>query len=181
VTVRRYSWAALAIILVGALVAGWGSSGPRTDEERAKAIEATIKCPICRSQSVETSSTQTSIDIRNTIRLRLSQGKTSDQIRQELARIYGDDIQLTPPASGVAGLVWVLPVAAFIVAIGGLALAFRHWRRPVTASATAADVDLVDRALHDRLDEPDDPAGHDEPDDPGEGDAPDPPEPGGTS
>jgi cytochrome c-type biogenesis protein CcmH len=167
VTVRRYSWAALAVILVGALIAGWGSGGPRTDEERAKAIEATIKCPICRSQSVETSSTQTSIDIRNTIRLRLSQGKTSDQIRQELAVRYGDDIQLIPPASGVAGLVWVLPVAAFIVALGGLALAFRHWRRPVTASATAADVDLVERALHDQAD-PSDGDGDGPPDEPDE-------------
>ena len=118
----------------------------------------------------------------NTIRLRLSQGKTPDQIRQELAVRYGDDIQLIPPASGVAGLVWVLPVAAFIVALGGLALAFRHWRRPVTASATAADVDLVDRALHEQVDQhSDDEAEGTAPDEGPDGSSEPPADPDGPS
>jgi cytochrome c-type biogenesis protein CcmH len=153
-TVRRYSWAAMALILVGALVAGWGSGGPRTDEERARAIEASVKCPVCRSQAVETSNAQVSVNIRADIRSRLAKGESPDQIRAALAATYGDDIQLNPPASGVAGLVWVLPVAAFIVAVGGLALAFRHWRQPLAASATADDIDLVDRALRDADDPP---------------------------
>ncbi len=33
------------------------------------------------------------------------------------------------------------------MALGGLALAFRHWRRPVTASASDADAELVEAAL----------------------------------
>ncbi len=137
----------MAILLVGALIAGWGSGGARTDQERARAIEASVKCPICRSQSVETSETQISIDIRTEIRREIDQGRSDDQIRSALAVKYGEDIQLNPPASGLAGLVWVLPVAAFIVAIGGLALAFRQWRGPVTASASAADTELVASAL----------------------------------
>lgn len=145
-TLRRYSWLAMAVVLAAALVAGWGSGGPRTDEERARAIEATVKCPICRSQSVQTSETQISADIRAVIRRRLAAGQSDDQIRAALAEQYGQDIQLNPPASGVAGLVWVLPVAAFVVALGGLALAFRHWRRPVTASASDADAELVEAA-----------------------------------
>ena len=149
-TLRRYSWLAMAVLLVGALIAGSGSGGPRTDDERARAIEATVKCPLCRSQSVETSETQISVDIRADIRRRLSLGQSDDQIRQALSEHYGQDIQLIPPASGVAGLVWVLPVAAFIVALGGLALAFRHWRRPVTASASDADTELVEAAMREQ-------------------------------
>jgi len=147
VTIRRYSWLAMAIVLAAALIAGWGSGSPRTDEERARSIEATVKCPICRSQSVATSETQISVDIRAVIRRQLAAGRTDDQIRAALAQQYGQDIQLNPPASGLAGLVWVLPVAAFVVALGGLALAFRHWRRPVTASASDADTELVEAAL----------------------------------
>lgn len=146
-TLRRYSWLAMAVVLAAALVAGSGSRGPRTDEERARAIEATVKCPICRSQSVATSGTQISVDIRAVIRRRLAAGQSDDQVRAALAQQYGQDIQLNPPASGIAGLVWALPVAAFVVALGGLALAFRHWRRPVTASASDADAELVEAAL----------------------------------
>ncbi len=75
-------------------------------------------------------------------------GQSRSLIEQELRDRYGTDILLRPPASGVAGLVWVLPVVAFVLAFVGIAFAFRRWRVS-GAAVTDADRELVARALPD--------------------------------
>jgi len=59
-------------------------------------------------------------------------------------------VQLTPKASGVEGLVWILPVVVLVVALAGISAAFARWRRMPGTAATAADRDLVDRAMEGR-------------------------------
>jgi len=54
---------------------------------------------------------------------------------------------LKPEASGVGALVWILPVSALLLAGGGLALAFRRWRRQPAMAATDEDRALVEAAL----------------------------------
>jgi cytochrome c-type biogenesis protein CcmH/NrfF len=48
----------------------------------------------------------------------------------------------------VAGLVWVIPVVAVVIAGVGLWFAFRRWREQPTVHASAADRALVEAALH---------------------------------
>ena len=67
--------------------------------------------------------------------------RATTQIRDELAAAYGEQVLLTPGSSGVAGLVWVLPVVALVLALAGagvrvLALA-GHGRRSTPATPTA--------------------------------------------
>ena len=57
---------------------------------------------------------------------------------------------LQPAGSGLGALVWALPVAALLLAAGGLALAFRRWRRDVPEAVTEDDRELVERARADR-------------------------------
>jgi cytochrome c-type biogenesis protein CcmH/NrfF len=52
-----------------------------------------------------------------------------------------------PRASGLDALVWALPVAVFVCATAGLAVAFRRWRRAADTVPTDADRALVDAAL----------------------------------
>jgi len=85
--------------------------------------------------------------IRDEIRSRIQQGQTDAQIKGYLVSRFGPDILLTPPASGVSSLVWILPVAAFICAIGGLTVAFRRWRGRAGVHPSAEDELLVERAL----------------------------------
>ncbi|MGZ4729656.1 MAG: hypothetical protein ACXWB2_18220, partial [Acidimicrobiales bacterium] len=44
-------------------------------------------------------------------------------------------------------IVWILPVVVFVVAIAAMAAAFRRWRLRSDVHATAADRELVGRAL----------------------------------
>jgi cytochrome c-type biogenesis protein CcmH len=127
---RLVSWVAIAIIAVGSLAYGTIDGRPSDDTaDRVHAIASTIRCPQCRSQSAADSDASTAKAVRTEIAERVEAGQSASEIRAYFASRYGDEILLTPPASGLGSLVWVLPVAAFVSAAGGLALAFRRWRR----------------------------------------------------
>jgi cytochrome c-type biogenesis protein CcmH len=119
----------MAVVLVSAMWVGTHRNGPKSDEQRAIALEQTIKCPVCRGQSVAESDSEASKAIRTEIVRRISVGESDADIRNYFAQTLGGDILLRPASSGFAGLVWVLPVAGFVLAASGIALAFFRWRR----------------------------------------------------
>ena len=125
----KLSYALMAVVLAVALVIGSRPSGPTNPLDRAHSLEQTIKCPTCRGQSVAESDAPASKAIRTDIAERIAQGQSDDQIRDFFASKFGDDIILRPKSSGVGGLVWVLPVAALVLAASGLGFAFWRWRR----------------------------------------------------
>jgi cytochrome c-type biogenesis protein CcmH len=145
--VRKWlPWAVLAALVVVALaVAGTRSSGTRTPEQRAASIASEVRCPVCEGQSAEVSDAPAAAAVRSFILQQVKAGQSTGAIERELEDRYGSDILLRPPASGVAGLVWVLPVVAIVVAAGGLAAAFRRWRSMTAEPATDADRARVER------------------------------------
>lgn len=128
--IRRWaSWVVLLVVVVGALVVGVTDTGARTEEERIESIASSVRCPTCRGQSVADSDAIAAENVRREIARRVGEGESDDEIRDALAARFGDGIILTPSRSGITGLVWVLPVAGFVVALAGLVFAFRRWRR----------------------------------------------------
>jgi cytochrome c-type biogenesis protein CcmH/NrfF len=81
-------------------------------------------------------------------------GESAASIKAHYIGTYGEWINLRPEASGVGAVVWVLPVGALVLAAGGLALAFRRWRRQPAMTATDDDRALVAAALANRKEEP---------------------------
>ena len=136
---RWPSWLALGVIVVGlvALAASRGT-GPRNNLERRDAIARTLKCPVCAGESVYESRVPIALAIKEAISRDLVAGQTDDQIRTDVSATF-PGTQLTPPSSGIASLVWVLPVVAFGLAVGGLAAAFRRWH--VAAAGEISDDD----------------------------------------
>jgi len=143
----RWPWILLVALLAGGLVvAAIGDGGARTTAERARGIAESIKCPTCQGQSVADSEAPAARAIRTEIGRRLEAGETDAQIRDYIAGIYGEDSLLTPPRDGVAGLVWFLPVAGFVGAVGALVLVFRGWRTPDDVAVSDEDRELVAQA-----------------------------------
>jgi cytochrome c-type biogenesis protein CcmH len=140
----------MAAVLAGALTIGvTRAGGARTNEERVEAIAKTIKCPVCRSESVFDSKADASQNIRDEIARQVAAGRTDDQIRAFINDRFQDQgLLLVPPQSGVDSLVWVLPVVALVLAGGGLAVAFRRWRLAPDTVPTDDDRALVDAARH---------------------------------
>jgi cytochrome c-type biogenesis protein CcmH len=125
----KISYSLMAIVLIGALWAGTHRNGVQTNEERAQALQQTIMCPVCRGQSVAESESPAANDIRIEITRRVSEGQSNAEIRDYFAQKLGADVLLRPTSKGFAGLVWVLPVAGFVLAASGIAFAFVRWRR----------------------------------------------------
>jgi cytochrome c-type biogenesis protein CcmH len=132
----------MAVVVVVTLVVANGATGARTNAERVDAIAKTIKCPTCSGESVFTSQADAAEDIRTEIARQVSAGRADDQVRGYFAERIGEQYILTPSASGIGALTWVLPVVVLVVAIAGLAYAFARWRRQL-----AGVPDDDDRAL----------------------------------
>jgi cytochrome c-type biogenesis protein CcmH len=144
---RRVGWIAiLAVVVVAFTRNAVEPPAPRTTRERVHAIAKTLRCPVCKSQSVADSDVAAARAIREELTRRIDDGQTDEMARDAIAANYGDDIVLVPPRSGVAGLVWTLPVIGLTVALLGLASAFRRWRRRPDGPVTDADRQLVERA-----------------------------------
>ena len=145
---RRWSWLIIFALVVVALVRNEVAAGPsRTADERVQAIASQMKCPVCKSQSVANSDSPAAKAIKVEVSRRVALGEADGEIRAAIASTYGSDVQLTPSASGFAGLVWILPVVALVVALAVLSGTFARWRRSVGSSASAADQSLVADAL----------------------------------
>jgi len=148
---RRWSWLCIvALVLVALVRAGLSDGPPRTSEERVRDIAATIKCPTCRSQSVAGSDSAAARAIRNEIARRVDDGESADEIRAVIAANYGDEVLLTPPRSGLAGIVWALPVAALVLGLAAVSAAFARWRRAAPPELSETDRALVASALAER-------------------------------
>ena len=143
-------WAVLAVVVVALLAMGASrASGPRTQSERIDGVARTIRCPTCAGESVFESNSAAAENIRNEVARQVAAGRTDNEIRRFLADRYGDDVLLVPAATGVGAMVWVLPVMVAVMAVVGLVLAFRRWRRDDEPEGDVTDEDraLVEAAL----------------------------------
>ena len=146
--VRRWvPWVALAVVVVTCLsVAAFGSRSAPTAQDRVNDIARTVKCPQCSGESVLESNAPSAREIKVESATQVQQGRSDEEIRTYFASRY-DDILLTPPASGISLVVWVLPVVALAVGVAALVIAFRRWGGESGPSATDADRARVAEAL----------------------------------
>lgn len=141
------AWIGVVVVVAVALLVGAPSDGPPSGPaERTYALARTIKCPQCVSQSVAESDVAISREIRLDIASRIEAGETDQQIRDAYVAAYGQEVLLSPPTSGSAAVVWVLPVLVLAAGVVGVVVVLRrHGSEPV-ATATAEDHELVARA-----------------------------------
>ena len=148
---RRWRLGLVWLAMVAALGAAFGydalaSHHRQSLDQQVAAIANQVRCPSCEDETAENSATQTAAAVRAAIRQRLLAGQSQAQIEAYLESRYGPGILLRPPAGGLSGLVWVLPVAAAVAALAGLAVAFRRWRPSPAAPLSDEERALLDRA-----------------------------------
>lgn len=147
-------WILMGVVIALALFVGTRPDDtPRTNEDRAQALADGLKCPTCRSQSVADSDAPVSKEIRAEITRRVESGESDEAIRAYLVGRFGDDVVLTPAATGVTGLVWVLPVVLLVAGGVALGFAFRRWRRRSPVAVTDEDRALVEEVRRSRAQE----------------------------
>ena len=142
-------WSVLALVLVALLTIGvTRGSGPNTPQDRIDSISKQLACPTCDGESIYESRAPAAESIRQEIARRVNEGIRSDEeIIAAIDSVQPTSIILTPKSSGFEALVWVLPIAVLILALAGLAVAFRRWRGEIDTVPTDEDRELVAAAL----------------------------------
>ncbi len=134
------------LVLVIALAVGRGRSAPETITSRADRIASEIRCPVCQGLSVRASKSAGARAIYAEITRQVETGERDEDIRAFLVDRYGTSELLRPSATGVGAIVWIAPVAAFLLGAAVLVRVFSRTRRRLSLS-TAEDRALVDAAL----------------------------------
>lgn len=80
-------------------------------EQRAMQLFTEVKCLVCSGQSIESSSTEFSTEMRKLIREKITEGKSDEEVRTELVQEFGDDVLLSSQKNSI---LWLLTLV-FIV------------------------------------------------------------------
>lgn len=117
-------------VVLGFLLAGvvaWGLiAGEAGEEDRAAALGARIRCPVCQGESIADSPAGYARDMMAFVEERIAAGWSDEQILDHLEQRFAG-IRLDPPWAGRTLLLWLAPLA---VAGAGATLVVRRLRRP---------------------------------------------------
>ena len=93
----------------------------------------TILCDCgCHPQSVHACACGRAAQMRGEIRALIEKGMTGEEVVASYVERSGEQIRITPEATGFNLLAWLGPLVGLFVAVGGLTLLLRRWagRRP---------------------------------------------------
>jgi cytochrome c-type biogenesis protein CcmH len=112
-------------------------------EQRAEAIGRQLRCPVCKTESIEESDADFTKDLRKVVREQVAAGKTNQQILDFMHDRYGDFILLRPPFSSSTWALWLAPPALLILG-GVLALSITRRRRTTDETAPLTDAEQAE-------------------------------------
>jgi cytochrome c-type biogenesis protein CcmH len=152
--------AALAIVAVALLLPAAGaqaSSGTPANHAAPKTtlpdVEDEVMCPVCGTALNLSFSPQADRE-RAFIQREINEGKTKEQIKDDLVEQYGTNVLAEPPKSGFDLTAWLVPGLAILIAAVAIALGLWRWRRAGRRreAAAAAPDDTLDQSERERLD-----------------------------
>lgn len=119
-------------------------------EARARAISATIRCVLCRNQSIDESNAPIAATMRVIIRERLTAGESDEEVVAFLVDRFGNFVLLNPPVQPSTYLLWGAPALLLLAAVLGFS---RLWsrRNGPEVPGDAAPISEEDRALVEKL------------------------------
>lgn len=114
-------------------------------EARARAISATLRCPVCQGESIDDSNAPISRDLRIAVRDRLLAGDDDAAVVDYIVMRYGEFVLFKPRAQGSSLILWLAGPAMLLLG-AGIALAANR-KRAVAAEAEAlTDADKAELA-----------------------------------
>ncbi len=123
---RHAAWiSGVILILLLVLPAAAQEATPSDDE--VNAIAKQIYCPVCENTPLDVCPTKACVQWRETIRLKLAEGWSAEEIKQYFVAQYGDRVLATPPARGLNWLVYIFPPLALALGVYLLARTLRSW------------------------------------------------------
>lgn len=124
-TLRSFTLFAVALVAFGVLAVVMRTEAPSA-AARIAHLESIVRCPSCEDLSVAQSNATSAIAVRHQIAREVRDGRSDQQILSGIEGVYGTQILLSPKASGLGLLLYVVPLA---LAVGLVLLVWRLRRR----------------------------------------------------
>lgn len=139
------------VILASLVAAGLLTAGPAS-VDRGEALAGRLRCPVCQSESVADSPSETARAMRERVDELIAAGLSDADIEQHFVDRYGEWILLDPPPGPRTWALWALPLAGLA---GGVLAVWRLWGGRRIAEPTPDQRAIVAEALaeHDRVED----------------------------
>lgn len=122
---RTVLLAAAALAFVAATTALAAAAAPKASLAE---IEAEVMCPICGTLLELSNSPQAEQEKAFIARL-IAQGRSTQQIKDELVAQYGKRVLAVPDESGFDLSAYLVPIFALVIAVIALAAGLVRWRK----------------------------------------------------
>ena len=110
-------------------------------EARMMVIAEELRCLVCQNETIAASHADLAIDLKNQIRIKLTQGQSQKQILDFMVDRYGDFVLYRPPLKTTTVLLWLGPFTLLAIAVLTLVLNVRRRKRSAQPAALSdADV-----------------------------------------
>jgi len=86
-------------------------------ENKVYDISNELMCPVCQGQTVAESNSQLALSMKEVVRIKVSEGKSKEEILDYFILQYGDTILAKPPIRGFNLLLWILPPGILVLSI----------------------------------------------------------------
>lgn len=106
--------------------------------ERYRDITASLRCPKCDAQAIDSSNSPVAADMRERVATLLHDGRSDQEILIFMVDRFGEFVLYNPRLDGRTWVLWALPL--MLVFIGGLIVAaFARIRKHTQARALSAE------------------------------------------
>ena len=118
-------------------------------EARARAISATLRCPVCQGENIDESNAPVARSLRLVVRERLVAGDTDAAVVAYVTDRFGEFVLFDPPKTGANLILWLAGPVMLVAGLGIAALTLRRRRAPVADGLTAEEQARLDVLLKD--------------------------------
>ena len=121
------------------------SMAAQTDEalsRDAREIFETVLSPYCPGRTISNCPSPQADLLRASIRRRLAAGETTDEVKEELYTVFGDELRTVPRAQGFGLLAWAVPGLAFIAGVWAILLWARRSRTNLSSTLDSESAPL---------------------------------------
>ncbi|MFL9946992.1 cytochrome c-type biogenesis protein CcmH [Paraburkholderia agricolaris] len=119
---RNWAKRGAALLLAAVSLHAAAGSDRAADDARVRSLAESFRCLVCQNQTLADSNAELAADLRERIREQVRAGSSDAQIRDYMARRYGDFVLYRPPLKPLTWGLWFGPFAA--LAMG----AWAGWR-----------------------------------------------------
>lgn len=97
-------------------------------------VEKELMCSTCRVPLAQSDAPQAQQE-RQTIERLIAEGKTKDEIIDEMVLIYSETVLIDPPEANIRTLRWLVPAIAALLGFSLVTFLVVRWRRSTRATA----------------------------------------------